>query len=195
MSKMVLLAAVVASACHTGRERTTTAPRHSVEHQAVAQPPAAQPPVEQPPVEDAGVDPEAVEQSTVSSDEDALNAKRRVYGHFFNSVKRKVFQRWEPGPVWRRLDPTRKANSAPVRTTGVRVSLSRSGELASIVVTSPSGVQELDDEAVRAFRIAAPFGEPPAALAQNDGLITVPFSFHFQVGGQQRMTGPEPRTR
>ena len=67
------------------------------------------------------------------------------------------------------------------RITEVRVSLTTKGELAKIVVTSPSGVAALDDEAVRAFRAAAPFVNPPKVLAADDGLITFGFSFHFEI--------------
>jgi TonB family protein len=62
------------------------------------------------------------------------------------------------------------------------VSLSPKGDLAKIVVTSPSGVRELDDEAVRAFRAAAPFPNPPDGLLKGE-LITFEFSFHFEIGG------------
>ena len=56
------------------------------------------------------------------------------------------------------------------------------GELAKIVVTQPSGVSELDDEAVRSFQKAAPFVNPPKELANDDGLITFAFSFYFEIG-------------
>jgi protein TonB len=52
-------------------------------------------------------------------------------------------------------------------------------------VTTPSGVSELDDEAVRAFNAAAPFPNPPDGLVK-DNQITFAFSFHFDIG--------EPRT-
>jgi protein TonB len=62
------------------------------------------------------------------------------------------------------------------------VSLSAKGELSKIVVTNPSGVSELDDEAVRAFHAAAPFPNPPKELASADGMITFAFSFFFEIG-------------
>jgi TonB family protein len=66
--------------------------------------------------------------------------------------------------------------------TEVRVSLSKSGSLEKIVVTTPSGVSELDDEAVRAFKSAAPFPNPPDGLIQKDNMITFAFSFFFEIG-------------
>jgi len=85
--------------------------------------------------------------------------------------------------VWRRIDPTGQVNGYKTRVTEVRVSLSPRGELAKIVVTNPSGVGDLDDEAVRAFHAAAPFPNPPKELVAKDDMITFAFSFYFEIGG------------
>jgi TonB family protein len=69
------------------------------------------------------------------------------------------------------------------RVTEVRVSLSPKGDLTKISVTIPSGVTELDEEAMRAFRAAAPFPNPPEGLVSaSSGLITFEFAFHFEIG-------------
>jgi TonB family protein len=118
-----------------------------------------------------------------NGDETALNSKRWVYASFFNRLKRQVAQNWDPGSVWRRIDPTGQVNGFKTRVTEVRVSLSPSGALSKIVVTAPSGVADLDDEAVRAFHAAAPFPNPPKDLVAKDDLITFAFSFYFEIGG------------
>lgn len=118
-----------------------------------------------------------------SGDETALSAKRWVYASFFNRLKRSVAQNWDPATVWRRVDPTGAVNGFKTRVTEVRVSLSAKGELSKIVITSPSGVGDLDDEAVRAFHAAAPFPNPPKELVGGDSLITFAFSFYFEIGG------------
>jgi TonB family protein len=118
-----------------------------------------------------------------NGDETALNAKRWVYASFFNRLKRQVAQNWDPAAVWRRSDPTGQVYGYKTRVTEVRVSLTARGDLAKIVVTAPSGVGELDDEAVRAFHAAAPFPNPPKELAGgSDGMITFAFSFYFEIG-------------
>lgn len=117
-----------------------------------------------------------------SGDETALSAKRWVYATFFNRLKRQVAQNWDPATVWRRSDPTGAVHGFKTRVTEVRVSLSSRGDLAKIVVTNPSGVNELDDEAVRAFHAAAPFPNPPDGLVSKEGLITFAFSFYFEIG-------------
>ncbi|MBS1119408.1 MAG: TonB family protein [Deltaproteobacteria bacterium] len=114
-------------------------------------------------------------------DETALSAKRWVYASFFNRLKRQVAQNWDPQTVWRRTDPSGTHHGSKTRVTEVRVSLSGKGQLAKIVVTSPSGVNELDDEAVRAFHAAAPFPNPPDGLVK-DGAITFAFAFYFEIG-------------
>lgn len=117
-----------------------------------------------------------------SGDETALSAKRWVYASFFNRLKRQVAQNWDPASVWRRNDPNGQVYGFKTRITEVRVSLSTKGELTKIVVTTPSGVSELDDEAVRAFHAAAPFPNPPEGLAAKDGMIVFAFSFYFEIG-------------
>jgi len=117
-----------------------------------------------------------------NGDETSLNAKRWVHATFFNRLKRSVRQNWDPGSVWRRRDPTGQVYGFKSRVTGVRVALSLSGALAKIVVTQPSGVSELDDEAVHAFNSAAPFVNPPKELANADGLIVFEFGFYFEIG-------------
>jgi TonB family protein len=122
-------------------------------------------------------------ESVDDGDETALNAKRWVYASFFNRLKRIVAQNWEPGEVWRRHDPTGSVYGFKTRITELRVSLDAKGKLASVpTVISPSGVDVLDEEAVRAFTAAAPFPNVPAGLVQSDGLITFEFSFHFEIG-------------
>jgi protein TonB len=117
-----------------------------------------------------------------NGDETALNAKRWIHASFFNRLKRQVAQNWDPGSVWRRRDPSGSVYGYKTRVTEVRVALTAKGQLAKIVVTQPSGVNELDDEAVHAFQQAAPFVNPPKELANDDGLITFAFSFYFEIG-------------
>ena len=59
-------------------------------------------------------------------------------------------------------------------------------------MTSPSGVSELDDEAVRAFHAAAPFPNPPEGLVKDD-LITFAFAFYFEIGAVAHVVARDPR--
>jgi len=117
-----------------------------------------------------------------NGDQTALNSTRFIYATFFNRLKRQVAQNWDPATVYRRRDPTGTVYGFKTRVTEVRVSLSRKGELTKILVTTPSGVIELDDEAVRAFKSAGPFPNPPEGLVTKDNQITFAFSFFFEIG-------------
>lgn len=117
-----------------------------------------------------------------NGDETSLTSKKFVYASFFNRLKRQVRQNWDPASVWRRSDPTGTVYGFKTRVTEVRVTLNAKGDMQKIVVTSSSGVGELDDEAVRAFHASAPFPNPPDGLANKDGLITFAFGFYFEIG-------------
>ncbi len=119
-------------------------------------------------------------------DETALNTRQWVFASFFNRMKRRVHQSWDPVSVWRRHDPTGQVYGFKTRVTRVRVTLGPGGELKQIIVAQPSGVELLDDEAVRAFRAAQPFPNPPAGLVDASGQITFEFGFHLQVGGGRK---------
>ncbi|MCW5808841.1 MAG: TonB C-terminal domain-containing protein [Deltaproteobacteria bacterium] len=118
-----------------------------------------------------------------NSDETALSSKRWVHASFFNRLKRQVAQNWDPQTVWRRSDPNGTHYGFKTRVTEVRVTLGPKGELAKIVVTTPSGSNELDEEALRSFKAAAPFPNPPEELLkQGNGQMTFAFSFYFEIG-------------
>jgi len=116
----------------------------------------------------------------------ALNTKRWKYASFFNRMKRQVAQNWHPDQVYLRRDPTGNIYGPKDRITILKVALKRDGSVARIYISKASGVDFLDDEAVRAFRAAQPFPNPPIALVnEEDELITFSFGFHFQIGSRR----------
>lgn len=119
-------------------------------------------------------------------DENQFNARRWVYATFFNRMKRQVAQNWDPAGVWRQEDPEGKHHGFKSRVTQLRVSLDGKGGVKKILVVTPSGVDALDDEAIRSFKAAQPFPNPPAALVDGDGLITFEFGFYFEINNEKR---------
>jgi TonB family protein len=116
----------------------------------------------------------------------ALNSRKWKYATFFNRMKRQVAQNWHPDQVYLRRDPTGNIYGTRDRLTVLRVSLKPNGSVAEIYVAKQSGVDFLDDEAVRAFREAQPFPNPPAGLVDGrSNLITFSFGFHFAIGGDR----------
>lgn len=115
----------------------------------------------------------------------ALNTKRWKFATFFNRVKRQVAQNWHPDRVYLQRDPQGNVYGFKDRVTEVRVSLNMDGTLAQIHILRPSGVDFLDEEALRAFQAAQPFPNPPRGLVdESSRLITFKFGFHFMIGGR-----------
>jgi TonB family protein len=116
----------------------------------------------------------------------ALNSRKWKFAGFFNRMKRQVAQNWHPDQVYLRRDPSGKVYGTKDRITVLHVSLTPNGQVAKVYVAKPSGVDFLDEEAVRAFREAQPFPNPPGGLVDSrSNLITFSFGFHFQIGGDR----------
>ena len=125
--------------------------------------------------------PDALE-DVPEGDQTLLNTKRWRFSSFFNRVKRAVAQHWHPDVVYREKDPTGKLYGYRSRLTVVRVWLYPDGRLKDIVLLKSCGLPFLDEEAIRAFRAAAPFPKPPKRLVdRRTGLITFRFGFLFEV--------------
>lgn len=111
----------------------------------------------------------------------ALNAKQWKFASFFNRAKRQVAQNWNPNRVIASQDPTGKVFGVKDRITVLRITLDGTGHLTDVHVVKTSGVGELDEEAMRAFRAAEPFPNPPPALVDPSGKISFLFHFHLQM--------------
>lgn len=110
----------------------------------------------------------------------ALNTKQWKFASFFNRAKRQVAQRWNPNRVVARHDPTGKVLGRRDRVTVLRITLDPDGTLTDVVVVRSSGFDALDEEAMRAFRAAQPFPNPPVALVRA-GRIEFEFGFNLQM--------------
>lgn len=126
--------------------------------------------------------------SAASSDDGgdtAVMAKRWASAAYFNAMKHKVSQNWDPAGVWRAL-PTPQQSSVGTsrRVTELEVELAPDGRLVKIAVLRTSGVVELDGEAIRAFQVSSPFGTWPNGVAPRP----FKFGFEFQIGGTSSMS-------
>jgi TonB family protein len=100
---------------------------------------------------------------------------------FFDRLQKQLILHWSPTVVLAHIDPAGRRYGDKTRSAEIRVCLSRAGELTGLTVTTSSGVSELDAEIVRVFRSAAPFLNPPEALAHGDGHIRFAYSFEFRA--------------
>lgn len=116
-----------------------------------------------------------------------LNTRRHIYASFFNRVKQQVAQHWNPTGTYRRRDPYGNVYGVRDRHTTLQVILTKSGKLTKVSVLRSSGLSFLDREAMRAFREAQPFPNPPKGLVSKDGKIRFKFGFFLQVSSPPRM--------
>jgi TonB family protein len=116
-------------------------------------------------------------------DATALNSKKWKHAPFFNRVKRQVADEWHPELVYVRHDPNGNVYGVKDRVTVLRIHLQPDGKLAGWTVLQSSGVDFLDDEAIDAFKKAAPFPNPPKDLVEGDGQIHFNFAFIFELSG------------
>jgi TonB family protein len=111
-----------------------------------------------------------------------LEQKKWKFAAYFNEVKRRVRAKWQPGNVWRRIDPDGSKFGRVNRYTLVRVRLRPEGTLAEATVETPSGVPALDAMALEAFRDAAPFpSAPPQLVDKGSGVVDFRFGFFFEL--------------
>jgi len=48
-------------------------------------------------------------------------------------------------------------------------------------VIGDSGIQDLDDAAIEAFKAAAPFPNPPKGVVENDGTVQIRWDFVLET--------------
>lgn len=116
--------------------------------------------------------------------ENDFDTERNRYASFYNRVRQGVVQHWHPDQVMLRLDPQQDKYPRMVRTTRLLVRLHPDGELDRVRIMQSAGVEELDDEAVKAVRAATPFMNPPKGLIdEKSGRIRIDLGFTLHPNG------------
>lgn len=113
--------------------------------------------------------------------ETLLNTREFKYYSYYNRIRRQLAQHWE-GKVREKLTKMFKERRAPAnlnddKITKVIVILNSAGTLVTVQVVSDSGVRDLDDAAIEAFRAAAPFPNPPRGIIEQDGTVKIRWDF------------------
>ena len=110
-------------------------------------------------------------------DETALNTKKFIYAAYFNKIKQAISKHWTPGYVLVINDPNGHIYGRKNRYTKLKVMLSENGTISKISVITGSGIDFLDREAINAFKMAAPFQNPPEALLNENRELEIQFGF------------------
>jgi TonB family protein len=110
------------------------------------------------------------------SDRSRINALQSTYWSFFDRAKSRLQRNWNPARVFRRFDPDfRKLGSE--RTTVVKITLQQDGAILEAAVSRSSGLDFLDQEALRALRAAKPFNNVPPGMLDQFGRATFEWAF------------------
>ncbi len=113
-----------------------------------------------------------------------LSTREFVYYSYYNRIKDKLRQHWEPKikeKFERIVRQGRTIASEGDKITKVIIVLDERGTLIRVQVVSRSGVTDLDDAAVEAFRAAAPFPNPPKGIVEEDGTIKIRWDFVLEA--------------
>lgn len=123
-------------------------------------------------------------EDVVAGAETLLKTREFVYYSYYNRIKRKLRQHWEPRikeKIVKILRKGRKIASVNDKITRLVITLDQSGELVRIQVKSASGYNDLDDAAIEAFRAAAPFPNPPQGIVSQSGVVEINWDFVLET--------------
>jgi TonB family protein len=113
-----------------------------------------------------------------------LSTREFVYFSYYNRIKDRLRQYWEPKikeKMERIVRQGRTIASSTDRVTRIVIVLDTTGTLVRIQVIGPSGIEDLDEAAVEAFRAAAPFPNPPKGIEDPDGTIKIRWDFILEA--------------
>ena len=119
---------------------------------------------------------ENVDQSLMTQ----LNTREYKYYGYYTRIRTQLNQWWQPKvqeKVSKLMSKGRTIAATANKNTKVIIVLNDVGHLVKVQVLGASGVRELDDAAVEAFRQAAPFPNPPKGLVDADGTIKIRWDF------------------
>lgn len=113
-----------------------------------------------------------------------LSTKEFVFYSYYQRIKDQLRQHWEPAVRERVKIMYRKGRtlaSSHDRVTQVLITLDPRGFLERIDILGQSGVPDIDDAAVEAFRKSAPFPNPPKGIVDPDGHIRIRWDFILEA--------------
>lgn len=121
---------------------------------------------------------------TAPSLETLLNTREFVYYTYYQRIRTQIRQFWEPSiraKVKKIFAQGRSIASEKDHITRVVIILDKDGNLMRVQVVGESGLKDLDDAAVEAFRAAEPFPNPPKGIVERDGTIKINWDFILEA--------------
>lgn len=105
-----------------------------------------------------------------------LNTREYKYYGYYTRIKNQLNQWWVPQvqqKFTKMMRQGRTIASENSKVTKLVIVLNGKGNLVKVQVLAASGVRDLDDAAIEAFRQAAPFPNPPKGMVERDGTVKI----------------------
>lgn len=105
-----------------------------------------------------------------------VNSREYKYFSYYSRIKNQLNQWWVPKVQQkfnRMIRQGRTIASQENKITKLIIVLNTDGLLVNVQVLAESGVKDLDDAAIEAFRSAAPFPNPPKGIIESDGTVKI----------------------
>lgn len=112
-------------------------------------------------------------------EETLVSSREFIYFSFYMRIKERLEQVWQPS-VRAKINQLLKQGKHVLytdRKTKLLIFLNDQGSLTKVQVLHNSGVEDLDQEAVNAFKAAEPFPNPPKGMLEKDGTIRIRWDF------------------
>lgn len=109
-----------------------------------------------------------------------LNTREFIYYAYYKRIRSKIRYHWEDRIKQKVTEIIKDQNIAiarRTRLTKVIIVLNDNGRLVGVQIVGRSGIEDLDDAAVEAFKEAEPFPNPPKDLVESDGRIRINWDF------------------
>jgi protein TonB len=116
--------------------------------------------------------------------ETLLSTREFVYYTYYARIRRQLNQFWGPKVKEKLVAMYRSGRqiaSSSDKITKCLITLDKEGKLVRVQIIGISGVHELDEAAVEAFKLAEPFPNPPKGIIEDDGTIRLRWDFILEV--------------
>jgi TonB family protein len=116
--------------------------------------------------------------------ETVLNSREFLYYAYYSRIKDKIRLQWGTkirSKIQKLIQGGRSIASNNDRITKVIIILNKKGTLVGVKVLGRSGIRDLDDAAVEAFKAAAPFPNPPQGMVERDGTVKIHWDFILEA--------------
>lgn len=110
-------------------------------------------------------------------DKNFINAEAFEHTGYYLAVKRKIEIAWNPRAAYAQGQISHGGLNRNLIKTVLGVTFDRQGVLEQTVILESSGVEALDAEAIRSFRVSSPFTTVPDGLLFTDGKLRFEFGF------------------